>query len=125
MNGSGLLSPGQSGFRALHSNITCVLKCTYDWFSGIDKGLFTGMICIDLKQAFDTVDHEILCKKLTHYGVLGRELSWFKFYLSNRRQYCRVNGVDSNMENIKVGVQQCSCLGPFLFLVYINDLPAL
>ena len=125
MDGSGLLSPDQSGFRALHSTITCLLKCTYDWFNGIDKGLLTGMIFIDLKKAFDTVDHEILCKKLAHYGVLGRELSWFKSYLANRRQYCRVNGVDSNMENIEVGVPQGSCLGPLLLLVYINNLPCI
>ena len=110
---------------ALHSTITCLLKCTDDWFNGIDKGLLTGMIFIDLRKAFDTVDHEILCKKLAHYGVLGRELSWFKSYLANRRQYCRVNGVDSNMENIEVGVPQGSCLCPLLFLVYINDLPCI
>ena len=125
MNGSGLLSQDQSGLRALHSTITCLLKCTDDWFNGIDKGILTGMIFINLKKAFDTVDHEILCKKLAHYGVLGRELSWFKSYLANRRQYCRVNGVDSNMENIEVGVPQGSCLGPLLFLVYINDLPCI
>ena len=125
MNGSGLLSPDQSGFRALHSTNTCLLKCTDDWFNGIDQGLLTGMIFIDLKKAFDTVDHEILCKKLAHYGVLGRGLSWFKSYLANRKQYCRVNGVDSNMENIEVGVPQGSCLGPLLFLVYINDLPCI
>ena len=88
MNASGLLSLDQSGFRALHSTITCLLKCTDDWFNGIDKGLLAGIIFIDLKKAFDTVDHEILCKKLAHYGVLGRELSWLKSYLANRRQYC-------------------------------------
>ena len=58
------------------------------------------MIFIDLKKSFGTVDHEILCKMLAHYGVIGRELSWFESYLANRRQYFRVNGVDSNMENI-------------------------
>ena len=125
MNGGGLLSPDQSGFRALHSIIIYLLKCTDDWFNGIDKGLLTGMIFIDLKKAFHTVDHEILCKKMAHYGVLGRELSWFKSYLDNRRQYCRVNSVDSNMENIEVGVPQGSCLGPILFLFYINDLPCI
>ena len=74
------------------------------------------------KKAFDTVDHEILCKKRAHYCVLGREISWYKFYLANRKQYCRVNGVDSKTEYIEVGVPQGSCLGPFQYLVYINNL---
>ena len=91
----------------------------------MDEGLLTGLISIDLKKAFDTVDHETLCQKLEHYGVVGKELSWFKSYLSNRKQYCRINGVDSNVNDINVGVPQGSCLGPLLFLVYINDLPCI
>ena len=91
----GFLTADQSGFRALHSSATCLLKCTDDWYSGMDKGLLTGLISIDLTQAFDTVDHEILCQKIVHYGVIGRELSWCKSYLSNRKQYCRISGGDS------------------------------
>ena len=88
----------------------------------MDERLLTGLISIDLKNAFDTVDHKFLCQRLEHYGVFGKELSWFKSYLSNRKQYFRINGVNSNVNDINVGVPQGSCLGPLIFLVYINDL---
>ena len=66
----------------------------------MDEGLLTGLISIDLKKAFHTVYYEILCQKLDHYGVVGKELSWFKSYPSNREQHCRINGVDSNMTSM-------------------------
>ena len=69
------LTSDESGFRALHSSATCLLKCTDDWYSGMDEGLLTGLISIDLKKAFDTVVHEILCQKLEHHGVVGKKLS--------------------------------------------------
>ena len=124
LNGGGLLYKGQSGFRELHSTVSCLLKNTDEWYKGIDTGQFLGSVFIDLKKAFDTVDHEILCKKLMHYGIRNRELTWFESYLSNRKQFCRVGGMDSETDYIEVGVPQGSCLGPLLFLVYINDLPS-
>ena len=77
---------------------------------------------VDLKTAFDTVDNVILCRKLEQYGIQQRRSEWFKFYLYNQRQFCRVNGVKSKIEKIE-GVPQDSCLDPFLFLIYRNNLP--
>ena len=82
-----------------------------------------GVAFINLKRAFDTVDQSILCRKLESYGVRNKELHWFKLFLSDRREYCRINGADSQINAVDIGVPQCSCLGPLLFLVYNNNLP--
>ena len=58
----GFLTSEQSGFRPLYLSTTCLLKCTDDWYSGMDEGLLTGLISIDLEKAFDTVHHEFFVK---------------------------------------------------------------
>ena len=57
------------------------------------------------------------------YGLAGKEISWFQSYLDNRKQCCKVNRHMSKLKNINCEVPQRSCLGPLLFLIYLNDLP--
>ena len=122
MNDNGSFSFEQSGFLRLHSTVTSLVKSTDDWYNGMDLGELIGVVVIDLKKAFETVDHDIPCQKLRYYGIQGRDLAWFKSHLSNRKQFTRVNGVDSSIQEMKIGVPQGSCPGPLLFLSYINDL---
>ena len=66
----------QSGFRSLHSVVTCLLSNTNDWHFHLDQGMCTGIVLVDLKKAFDTVDHDILLEKLSHYGIKNTEHKW-------------------------------------------------
>ena len=89
--------------------------------ASLENGEYTIGTFLDFSKAFDTVDHVILLKKLSHYGIRGSALKWFESYLSNCKQYVTYNGIASSTQTIRCGVPQGSILGPLLFLIYIND----
>ena len=85
----------------------------------------TGNDDHSLKNSFTQIDdHDILCHKLAQYGVVGWSNAWISNYLSNRVQKVKFNGAISESKSISVGVPQGSILGPLLFIIYLNDLPA-
>ena len=112
----------QFGFQKNKSTTLAVLDLYSQILQTLEKKNIACNVFLDFAKAFDTVDHEILTKKLEHYGIRGVVNEWFVSYLSNKFQTVKINGKLSNKELITCGVPQGSILGPVLFLIYINDI---
>ena len=106
----------------------CILlpldNLTNTWLLNTDNGKMNFVVFLDIKKAFDIVDHKILIDKFYFYGIVEQELDFFRSYLTDRVQCCSVNGVSSGFKNITCGVPQGSLLGPLLFIIYVNDPPS-
>jgi hypothetical protein len=86
----------------------------------LDRKMFNLLVVlIDLRKAFDTVDHQVLLRKLELYGIKGQALPFLESYLSNRNQKFQIQGSVSSEKLIKCGVPQGSILGPLYYLLTI------
>ena len=93
------------------------------WLTDMDNGKLNGVVFLDICEAFDSINHEILLRKLKdQFGIHGSELKWFESNLTNRKQVCSINGQTSSPKKIMCGIPQGSKLGSLLFLLFINDM---
>lgn len=117
-----LISPMQSGFREKFSCETAVNLVINEWKTEIDNGFIVIALFLDLRRAFETVDHTILIKTLEFYGLTGNVVNWFRSWLSNRSQQTMYKGNLSGKVPINVGIPQGTPLSCTLFILYINRL---
>ncbi len=106
----------------LYERVHLMLDLFDNIYDSKSKGNKPAIIFLDVKKAFDTVDYEILIKKLKFYGVDGTVILWLENYLKNRYQCTKIGDSISNLLEIRCGVPQGSILGPLLFSIYINDI---
>ena len=112
MKDRGIFSHCQHGFTQLHSTVTSLLNVTELWFSDIDRKKVNTSVFLDLKKAFDTVNHDLLLAKLAVYGIVGGSHQWFSSYLIGREQYSQIGGQRSSRKVVKHGIPQGNAKAP-------------
>ena len=112
------------GFRSNHSCKHAIGQTVGNLLKNLENKRSNVCVLLDLSKAIDTKEHSIMLKKLELYGIHGPALSWFQSYLSNRHMRVKCKTISSGCEEytVEYGTLQGSCLGPLIFLIFVNDL---
>ena len=117
-----ILSKTQFGFRKNMGTESALLNYIDNIQNQLNDHKYSISIFMDLSKAFDVINHDILKHKLYHYGFRGNFLNFILNFIKDRNYFVHVNGLNSEMKILNIGVPQGSTLGPLLFLIYINDM---
>ena len=124
LNSQNILYEHQYEFRPKHSTIHPIIHLLNNCAQANNNNprKFTLSMFCDLSKAFDVIHHNILIRKLGHYGIRGKAKTWIANDLVNRSQYVQFENCRSESQKIECGVPQGSILGPILYLIYVNDI---
>ena len=117
-----LLPNSQHGFRQQRSTMTAHAHMQKDWIVHKEEGQKTGILIWDLSAAFDTLDIDLLCKKLSIYCFTDHTVSWFRSFLTSRTQRVKIGKTLSDLVELNSGVPQGGILSPIIFTLYTADL---
>ena len=118
-----ILDVAQFGSRPNLSCETLLLHLTDKWLKSMDNSELTGLVLVDFRKAFDLVNQDLSLQKLSTYGVLGQAHRWFTSYLKGRKQVVSIGNCTSELTTMQFGIPQGSCLGPLMFITFVNDIP--